>query len=120
MPTVRSEIGPYRRPVRALSRVAKKIITDATPMKSSFPSTGGASQVRRSEAPPDAIAAGPFLLGHIDSRVVDREIFCSRESQQRECQTFRGGVRSGNNAELQTQNLVSRSDGQPTRNPPVV
>src|SRR6516164_2111151 len=53
---VRSEIGPYRRPSQRYLALAK-IIRDATPMKSSFPSTGGASQVRYFSAPIKARAA---------------------------------------------------------------
>jgi hypothetical protein len=45
---VRSEIGPYRRPSPRYLALPK-IIGDATPMKSSFPSTDGASQLKRSE-----------------------------------------------------------------------
>src|SRR6516225_7299840 len=51
-PAVRSEIGPYRRPSQRYLALPK-IIRDATPMKSSFPSTDGASQVRRSERAAD-------------------------------------------------------------------
>src|SRR6516164_9954360 len=47
-PAVRSEIGPYRRPSQRYLALPK-IIRDATPTKSSFPSTDGVSQVRRSE-----------------------------------------------------------------------
>ena len=49
---VRSEIGPYRRPSQRYLALPK-IFRDATPMKSSFPSTDGASQVRRSERAAD-------------------------------------------------------------------
>jgi len=49
---VRSEIRPYRRPSQRCLALPK-MIRDATPMKSSFPSTDGASQVRRSEGAGD-------------------------------------------------------------------
>ena len=49
---VRSEIGPYRRPSPRYLALPK-IVRDATPMKSPFPSTDGASQVRRSEGAAD-------------------------------------------------------------------
>ena len=45
MLTVRSEIGPYHRPSQLYLALAK-IIPDATPMQSPFPSTDGAGQVR--------------------------------------------------------------------------
>ena len=48
---VRSEIGPYRRPSQRYLALPK-IIRDANRMKSSFPSTDGESQVRRSEVAP--------------------------------------------------------------------
>jgi len=51
-PAVRSEIGPYRRPSQRYLALPK-IIRDATPMKSSFPSTDGASQVKCSERAAD-------------------------------------------------------------------
>jgi hypothetical protein len=45
---VRSEIGPYRRPSQRYLALPK-IIRDATPIKTSFPSTDGASQVSLKE-----------------------------------------------------------------------
>ena len=46
------EIGPYRRPSQRYLALAK-IIRDATPIKSSFPSTDGASQVKGCERAAD-------------------------------------------------------------------
>ena len=51
---VRSEIGPYRRPSQRYLALPK-IIRDATPMKSSFPSTDGASQVKCSKRAADGL-----------------------------------------------------------------
>ena len=58
---VRSEIGPYRRPSQRYLALPK-IIRDATPMKSSFPSTDGASQVRRSEGAGDDNSRGRSIF----------------------------------------------------------
>jgi hypothetical protein len=76
MLTVRSEI--YRRLSQRYLAALPKIITDATPMKSSFPSTDGASQVRcfpgTGRRPKKSLACGATGKGF--SSILSKEASC--------------------------------------------